>query len=75
LTLLKKLLTKDPNSRISASDARQDAYFNFDELDNEIIVEGCTSFMNFNRYGKIQQAIMRLYVEKIQSVKAQRAYK
>lgn len=33
LMLLKKLLTKDPNTRISASEARQDDFFNFDELD------------------------------------------
>lgn len=65
LKLLKRMLTKHPASRISASEARQDPYFQYDELDTDIIQTGLLDIRRFLNYGIIQTSFFRLYVDKL----------
>ena len=66
LKLLKGMLIKDPSQRMSAIEARTNAFFKYDELEVEIIKEGLTNCANFLKYGQVQRGIMRLYVDKLQ---------
>ena len=65
LLLLKAMLNKDPNYRISAADARNDPYFQYDELEKEIIREILLNCKNFLKFGKIQKSFFRLFVDKL----------
>lgn len=63
------MLMRNPDARISACEARQHPYFNYDSLDKEIIRNGLIAYKNFGKYGKIQKCFLKFYVDKLQPSK------
>jgi len=68
------MLSKDPEIRISASDARYESFFSFDQEDNSLIKEGLKSCLNFIKFGKVQSCFLKMFIEKLSTDKMKRKY-